>query len=379
MTVESAAAFAGGHLFFVRDGTLMAQAFDPASQHLTGDAFPVAEAVGTEGSRYGPFSVSDTGALVYGRGEAGGASRLVWLDRNGKQIGTLGEPSRYMSVSLSPDGRHVAVSLDGDVWIIDVARGVSSRLTFDPGIEDNPVWSPDSARVAFRSGRNGERGLRVKPANGAGADEGVLSSDAATPSSGLPTAEDWSRDGRFIIYSLTSILPANSLDLWLLPMPESGPSSALRPDAASGRKPFAFAQGPGTQTHGAFSPDGHWIAYVSDESSIRQVYVQPFPATGGRFQVSKDGGQQPQWRGDGKELFFLAPDGTLMVSPIEATRDFQAGIPAALFNSGGAPNARRQYAVTRDGQRFLVNVPARGPSTAQPLTVVVNWLAAVQK
>jgi WD40-like Beta Propeller Repeat len=179
--------------------------------------------------------------------------------------------------------------------------------------------------------------------------------------------DDWSSDGRFIAYDINM---GNGLEVWILPL-------------AGDRKPFPVVQGPRSHNRAAFAPDTHWIAYSSDESGLSQIYVQPFPATGGRFQVSKDGGIQPMWRGDGRELFFLALDGTLMAALIETKPEFQSASPQALFGSRSITitsgnTGRRRYAVTRDGKRFLVITPERSPS-GSPLNIVVNWLAAVQK
>ena len=370
MQAESAAEYASGHVLFNRDGTLMAQPFDLRLLRPAGDSFPLSDLVASEGSRYASFAISDAGVLAYARGATNlqGAGQLRWYDRTGKVLGTLGDPGNYGSVALSPDERRVAVSLLGgsppnrDIWIIDASRGVTSRLTFDPSLESDPVWSPDSARVVFLAlGRRGQSGLRVKPAAGTADDEPLLAvADTANPT--FPT--DWSPDGQFIAYeTLTTVV--NRADVWILPL-------------TGDKKPFPFVEGPGAQANPAFSPDGRWIAYSSDESGTAQVYVQPFPPTGGRFQVSKVAGRQPLWRGDGKELFFLAA-GTIMAAAIDTTRGFQAGVPQTVFaGSGVAGVGRRQYAVTRDGKRFLMISPEVTSSDAT-LTIVVNWLAGIQK
>jgi eukaryotic-like serine/threonine-protein kinase len=281
------------------------------------------------------------------------------------RLGTLGDPGSYLSVALSPDERRVAVSVmsgtprNADIWTIDVGRGISSRLTFDPANEISAVWSPDSARVAFERASS-EPTLRVKLASGTVNDEPLLT----LAKQGFP--DDWSSDGRFIAYEINT---GRGTEVWILPL-------------AGDRKPFPFAQGLHLQNRAVFAPDTHWIAYGSDESGLSQVYAQPFPATGARIQVSKNGGTQPRWRGDGRELFFLGLDGTMMAAPIETKPEFQSGNPQALFASlnlvTSASSGRRQYAVTRDGKRFLVITPERSP-TGSPLNIVVNWLAAVQK
>jgi serine/threonine protein kinase/Tol biopolymer transport system component len=375
---ESAAEYASGHVLFHRDGTLMAQPFDLRLLRPAGDSFPLSDRVAFEGSRYASFAISDTGVLVYSHGATSlqAAARLRWYDRTGKVLATLGDPGSYYNVALSPDERRVAVSLQSgsppntDIWIIDASRGVRSRLTFDPTVETAPVWSPDNARVAFLAVRPGQSGVRVKPAAGTAKDEPLLTiADTVNP----PIPNDWSPDGRFIAYEMLNHDVGNRADVWILPL-------------TGDKKPFPFVEGPGAQTNPAFSPDGRWIAYSSDESGSDQVYVQPFPATGGRFQVSKIAGTQPLWRADGKELFFLAA-GTIMAAAIDTTREFEAGEPQTLFAgiaAGSSATAsvaivgRRQYAVTRDGKRFLMITP-EGTSVDATLTVVVNWLAGIQK
>jgi len=378
LEAESSVAYADGHLLFLRDASLMAEPFDPVSLKFTGDPFPVAEQVGTEGSRYTSFSVSATGTLVYAHGGLLPASRLTWFDRSGRALGDVSDPAAYLGASLSPDERRVAATIassDGlnpvrtNVWIIDVARNVSSRLTFGTA-EQYPVWSRDSSRVLFLSMNAQAPGIYEKAAAGTRDEELVLKGveNAIGAGSGLPSPNDWSPDSRFILYQIASGSPSGT-DLWVLP--QSGD-----------KKPFPIVQGPGPDANATFSPDGRWIAYNAAESSTSQVYVQPFPPTGGRFQVSKDGGAQPRWRGDGRELFFLALDGRMMAAPIEPSPEFQPGLPKALFNTGSLLTANAgQYAATKDGNRFLVIVPRSSDrnATQTPLTVIVNWLATLQK
>jgi len=238
-------------------------------------------------------------------------------------------------------------------------------LTFSPGFDGYPVWSPDGRRVAYVSGRgSGDSGLFAKDAAG-NADETLLLK-AASISVSIPTS--WSPDGHLLLFQAGTGGPT-STDLWALPIDGK-------------QKPFPIVQGPAIDSLGAFSPDGRWIAYVSNESNGPQIYVQPFPASGGHFQISKNGGHGPLWRGDGKELFFVAPDGSMMATDIDVTRDFQAGIPHPLFSSGIASvGNNQQYAVSKDGQRFLTIVTRSSDrnANAEPLTVVTNWLASVQK
>jgi eukaryotic-like serine/threonine-protein kinase len=250
---------------------------------------------------------------------------------------------------------------NADVWVIDVARNTTSRLTFTPTSEIRPVWSPDGTRIAFTTLGAGDTSLRVKAASGTRGDELLLSFPGTT---GPVYAEDWASDNSFLVYSATT-RGGNGLDLWILPL-------------SGDRKPFPFVEAPTPQTQAAISPDRRWIAYTSDESGPSQVYVQPYPATGGRYQVSQNGGTQPRWRGDGKELYFLASDRTLMAVSVEAAREFQAGVPHPLFVTD-LTSAAHRYAVTRDGAKFLAIAPAEQTATQSPLTVIVNWVASVQK
>jgi Tol biopolymer transport system component len=366
LEVESSAAVASGHLFFLRDGTLMAQPFDTRTRRLTADAFPVAETVAGEGSRYGSFSVSESGTLVFARGAASTSARLVWFDRSGRMLGAIGEAGAYQHFALSPDQRRVAASMltglpaNRDIWIIDLERGVSSRLTFDAAEESNPLWSPDNKRIAFLSGGADRSGIRVKSASGIGPDEPLLTTSPSNPA----FLDDWSADGRFLVYD-TPTNGTAGMDLWVLPL-------------TGERKPIPIVQGPGVQNRAVISPDNRWIAYTSDESGTPQVYVQSFPVPAARYAVSKSGGAQPQWRGDGKEIFFLTPDSALMAAAIDTTREFRASVPEVLFQAAASAANRHQYAVTRDGKRFLMISTDRG-EISWPLTVVVNWLASVQR
>jgi hypothetical protein len=361
---ESSVSYASGHLLFRRDEILMAQPFDPDARQLKGDAFPLAEHVSWEGSRYVGASVSENGTLVYAHGFSQAATQLTWFDRAGRALATLGDTAPYVSLALSPDERRVAVGkvtgspANLDIWIIELARNVPSRQTFDPGTDLWPVWSPDGTHVVFASQRSGKISLRQKLINGTAADELLFDG----PGDIAPTG--WSADGRFIAY--TDRTSGNS-DIWVLPL-------------FGDRKPFPLIKTEFQETSAVFAPDGRWIAYASTDAGRRNVYVQPFPVTGGSFQISKDGGSQPAWRADGKELFFLGADGTLMAAPIDASGQFTPGVPQALFPTAAQifNNSQGQYAVTKDGKRFLVNaIPQQ--SGAAPLTVVLNWTATIRK
>jgi serine/threonine protein kinase len=372
LTADTAATFASpGYLLLVQQGVLVARPFNVTTKEL-GEPIPIAQPVGSDaGVRRGAFSVSASGVLAHRSGVAG-RRQIVWVDRTGKQVGTVGAPDDAVlqSVALSPNGRRVALSRivrgNSDIWILDVDRGVPTRFTFDPALDNNPIWSPDSSRVAFRSNRSGPFDLFEKTASGAGVERPVLTSPQ------IKTPVDWSSDGRFLLYSL---LDAKTVqDLWALPM-------------TGDRKPFPVVQTPFTERNGQFSPDGRWIAYDSNESGRFEVSVQPFPGPGGKWQVSTGGGVTPRWRRDGRELFYVAPDGALMAAPVRASSDGQAlepGEPARLFRvpivlGGSVPdNLKHQYDVAADGQRFLINVTTEEAS-AVPITVVLNWMTALKK
>jgi serine/threonine protein kinase/Tol biopolymer transport system component len=347
-------------LLFVREGKVIAQPFDPARLVLTGNPVSVADQVVAASAG---LSVSAAGPFIYRAGIAS-QRQLVWFDRSGNETGRVSEPISAAvtaaNPSLSPDGRRVAlnrsVGRNFDVWILDLERSLFSRFTFDAAIDATPVWSPDGATIAFNSNRSGVFDLYQKSATGVGSDELLL----ATPQNKAPV--DWSPDGRFLLYRSPGA--TTGFDLWALPM-------------FGDRKPFVVAQTNFEERDGQFSPDGKWIAYQSNESGQTQVLVQPFPGPGGKLQVSADGGAQVRWRADGRELFYVSPDGRLMAVPIRLAADrrsLEGGAPVPLFATrmGGAASGtnRQDYVVSQDGQRFLVDV---AESVASPIAVVLNW------
>ncbi len=355
--IDSSASWAPpGLLFFVRDRTLMAQRFDADRIALKGDPFPVVknvEYVPVWGSA--AFSVSDNGILAY---QSGGRAirRLVWFDRSGKQGEPLGEPGEYRNdPRISPDGKRVATlrvdpeARSADIWLFEVARGVGSRLTFDPSIEEYPIWSADGNAIFYDSNREGVANLYRRSASGAGSEELLFKSDQ------WKNPMDVSADGRFLIFQESA--PKTRLDLWILPL-------------AGERKPTPLLVTPFEETQARFSPDGRWFAYVSDESGKREVYVQPFPTTGSKWQVSARGGTTPSWRRDGKEIFYVAPDFMRKAVPIRIGATFEPDAAIDLFQT---PNSWGSD-VTSDGQRFLVNIPA-GDNPPSPINVVLNWTA----
>ncbi|MGH8772150.1 MAG: TolB family protein, partial [Burkholderiales bacterium] len=310
---------------------------------------------------FGLFSVSKTGVLVY-RGGSSEATQLIWFDREGKQLGTAGPAANYAVPWLSPDEKRVVFSgLDphtrnADIWLIELERGILTRFTFDPASDLSPIWSPDGSRILFASERDGPPNLYQKAASGAGNDELLIKSDHRK----IPV--DWSADGKFIL--VQELHPKTSSDLWVFPV-------------SGEQKPFPFLQTEFDERQGRFSSDGKWIAYSSNESGIWQVYVQSFPSSGGKWQISTNGGAQPQWRGDGKELFYLSVDRKLMAVEVNGSGPtFEASVPRPMFElrvqSVGLPGPRNFYAAARDGQRFLVT-SLIGDPIATPTMVVLNW------
>jgi serine/threonine protein kinase len=350
-----------GYLLFVRETALMAQQFDAATGALAGESFPVAEKVAVDPTGRAAFSVSGNGMLVYGS-VTRGRGRLTWMDRGGQRLETLGDPSAFFNLALSPDGKRVALQIPAaqgqgaDIWVRDLARDLPTRLTFDPSYNAIPVWSPDGSRIVFASGRKGLFDLYLKSASGAGQAERLLKAEHSR----IPT--DWTATGDMLLYFDQN--PKTKNDLMVLPM-------------TGERKPAVFLKTEFNEEHGAFSPDGKWIAYASDESGRYEIYVQPYPVTGAKWQLSRDGGRIAKWRRDGRELYWLQPDGTMMAAEVSVGRTFQPGKVAALF-AMGIMSSNDRYGVTADGKRFLV--AARDETdNPQPVTVVWNWLAGARR
>ena len=380
LQADSSATYAFNRILFSRDQTLMAQAFDPDRRQLAADEapVPVTARVSTEGSRYVSASVSKTGTLVYASGAALN-TQLTWLDRTGKVLETLGDVGVDANPALSPDARQAAVGVrraseNLDIWTIDVARNLWNRVTTDPEPEGSPVWSPDGATIVFGTGGRGVTGVPEKArlmktsVNGTEAKETLLEA-AGTPSRPCAARQcvlsptDWSVDGRFLLFTFAGTFPSTS-DIWALPL-------------VGDRKAFPVIQTEFVEGQGVFSPDGRWIAYTSDETGQPNVHIQPFLRAGGKHRISPNGGRNPHWRADGKELFYLDAAGVMMAVPIDLTSGSSTALPTTLFSTG-AVSIYNMYAVTKDGQRFLVNRP-QGATTATPLTVILNWASTLQK
>ncbi len=346
-------------VLFLKSRTLMYQKFDIGAGHLVGDPKPVAVDVGlVPRLALGDFSYSVANVLTTGGGRSVNR-QYAWFDREGRQIGTAGPPGNYFDIALSPSGTQAAIQKsdlqtgNSDIWVIDIRRELISRFTFEPAVEDDPVWSADGKYIYYSNAREGTYNIYRKISTGIGAPQMV------TPA-GLPQHPmQMSRDGKYLLYEV--IRPKTQADIWILP-------------SDSTEKPFPYLESQFVETYPQFSPDGKWVAYVSDESGKNEIYVQTFPGSGGKWQVSTKGGSQPRWRQDGKELFFVAPDLKMMAVEIRSGATFDYGVAKPLFqtfiDNYAAPN---RYAVTENGQKFLINIPI-GDETANPITVSINQI-----
>jgi Tol biopolymer transport system component len=346
-----------GFLLFARAGALVARQFDAENVVLSGDELPVASGVKSHVEGDGAFDVSTTGVLVYRRNEGLRMTKLVLLDRAGRELQTIGTPALYRSPRFSPDGRRIVSeratsdATNADVWLFDLARGTSTRLTQHPSADLRPAWSPDGRSVAFSSARGGDSHLYRVMVDRAGEDAPLLMTE------GDALLDGWLPDGRSLVATLTR---GGMWQLWL-----------------DGRAPVqlraVFPQAAVEPIQGAVSPDGRSLAYMAADSGAPEVYVEPVPPTGDRWQVSVAGGGDPQWRGDGRELFYIAADGWLMATDVLSVSPFRTSRPRRLFRVAVPElHGPSDYAVSPDGERFVVNI-VLGPPLVPPLQVVVNW------
>ncbi len=367
----SNAKYANGHLLFTRDATLVAQRFDLATMRLQGEAVPISERVqvsdSAEGGSLGGFSVSDTGWLVYQAGLVV-RSQIEWINRDGTGRSSVGEPEDVVDVTLSPDGSRAAMSVmdrqlgTRDIWILDVARGSRERLTYEPSDEYAPVWSPQGDRIVYSAGRHAGIELFERKASGSSPERKLETGGSALGK----YAASWSRDGRALLYVAGGRILARS-DIHVV-NPDGGSASA-------------WLESGFVETQPRFSSDGRFVAYSTNESERLQVYVRRFPGPGAATRVSINGGAWPRWRNDGAEIFFVAPDGTLMAAAVTATETtITVGDPRPLFKARLRLQGRLDgfpYDVSANGQRFLVNTLVE-QSGSVGLTLMTNWTAAVR-
>jgi len=372
---ETTVILAAGHLLFVRENTLMAQTFDPEHGQLSGDPAPIASNVSlTANVVYAPVTASGTGVLIY---QTGGTvltnnHQLTWYDRGGKPLGTVGSPSPVYEPAISPDLKTVAfmrLSVTGsDLWMWDTTRATEQRFHRDPAFAQAPMWSPAGDRIFFLSNRiNGIVNLFQKPVNGASQDEIFFANEARK------FLTQVSRDGRFLL--LTQLDPKTRQDIWFMPL-ENGKAG----------KPVAFLHSEANEMYPQLSPDGRWIAYTSDESGRQEIYTRSFPSGENPIKISIDGGNQPRWRGNGTELFFIAEDGKMMSVPMKLAAgpkpSLTPGTPQPLFAAPPVAHYNVEafdYDVTPDGNRFLLNGEVRASSASLPLDIVLHWDAAFKK
>jgi dipeptidyl aminopeptidase/acylaminoacyl peptidase len=361
MEIDSRVAYCPpGYLLFARDGTLLAQPFDAEALRATGDPIPISDNVWFfRSTGTAAFSVSENGSVVYQAGPT--PAGLTWRDRSGREIGAVGAPALYGRPRLSPDGMSIAVEVadsrigNRDIWIYDGQRGLARRFTANPVDAVSAVWSPGGDRIAFASGGESALDISVKSVDGGGREQLLLKQK------GVQLPSDWSPDGSRIVYEDVSPGRSATKQLWVLSLtgkPEGAPLL---------RTPFS-------ESSARYSPDGQWIALVSEESGRPEVYVVPASGQGGMRRVSPSGGSLPRWRRDGKELFYLAVNGDLLAVPTRTAGGFEAGSPAVLFTADPPPD---NYDVAPDGRRFLFQ--ERALERDVPPTVVIHWTSELRK
>jgi eukaryotic-like serine/threonine-protein kinase len=365
VAASSNAAYAEpGYLLYMRDDALVAQAFDLKSVSLTGEPHQLLREV-----YYMPvldlalFDVGADGTLVAQTGSALGVSRLTWFDREGKTLGILGRAGTYANPNLSPDGKRVAYdqrSPDGraiGIWVQDVKSDTALRLTLHPSLNQAPVWSPDGKKIVFTSNRKVINKMFKKHSDGSGAEDEITDIKAGR----MVNAWDWSRDGKYL-------LVRNEAELWCYSLAEG--------------KSWIYIKGPSVVKNAQFSPDGKYVAYATNETGDWEIYVSPFPEASSKWQVSRGGGEEPRWRGDEKELFYVSPDGKLMATTVKLGASFESMMPVPLFQTRRRQKISSQdiftYAISEDGNKFLFNTLMDQRETP-PLSIIRNWNAELEK
>jgi serine/threonine protein kinase/Tol biopolymer transport system component len=351
-----------GHLVYARGGSLMAAPFDLKRLEVTGAAVPVVDGVLESRTQAAQYSLSNTGLLVYVSGGLRGAQRrLVWVDRNGAEKPLAAPANAYESPRLSPDGERLAVTTDGQIWLYDLSRETLTRFTFEGNINSRPVWTPDGKRITFYSNKEGRLNIFWQLADGSGGLERL------TTSENINIPGSWSPDGQILAFHDAD--PTTGNDIWMLRL--------------SDRKAQPFLRTPFNEGNPRFSSDGRWIAYTSDESGRNEVYVQPYPGPGGKWQVSKDGGTEPVWNRNGRELFYRSGN-KMMAVEITTQPNFALSNPRMLFEGlyALAPVPVSNYDVSPDGQRFLMLKPTeqeQAQAAPTQINVVMNWFEELKQ
>jgi eukaryotic-like serine/threonine-protein kinase len=348
----------------VQGGVLVAQKFDTRTLSVSGEPLPLAQHAEVNAIIYrGIMTSSDTGLLVFGTGSgAQGTYTMNWMDRTGKILGTIGDPAEYSDPRISHDGTKLAVSIDtgeggNNIWVIDLVHGARNRVTFGNGINGGAAWSPDDQSLTFSSGRNGTYQLYQQPADGSG--EAHRLTDTTAPE----VSGSWSRDGKILAYTVPS--GAGKSQIWLLP---------------AGGKPAPFIQGSYDVLNPVISPDSKWLAFTSNETGHDEIYVVPLAGGPGKWQISSAGGSEPRWSAKGDEISYMSSAGDLMLASLKPTpNSIAVGNVAKLFHVGEASALNIfRYDFAPDAKRFLV-MSNETPAQTEPLTVVTNWQALLQK
>jgi eukaryotic-like serine/threonine-protein kinase len=377
-----------GHLVYAQGGSLMAVPFDPQRLAVTGAAVLVVEGVlQSPVSGAAQYGISITGSLVYVAGGVQSAqSRLVWVSRNGAEQPLAAPAHTYLTPRLSPDGRRVAVAIteqDSQVWLYDLSRQTLTRFTFEGTYNVIPVWTPDGKRIAFQSNKEGPNNIYWQLADGSGGLERLFTGEY------LQAPTSWSPDGQLLAFH--EVNPATGRDIWVLRMsdpssgsgqpPSAGSGQVPSPGSGQGRKAQPFLRTRFDEGVPRFSPDGHWLAYISDESGRYEIYVQPYPGPGGKWQISTEGGSEPVWNPNGRELFYRTGD-KMMAVEIATQPGFAAGTPRMLFEGPYEPGPFPivNYDVSSDGQRFLMLKRSEQEQAAPTqINVVLNWFEELKQ
>lgn len=363
------ASYAGGYLLYLREQTLMAQPFDLGRLALTGEPTAIAEHIAMNSATSVPeFSASENGILVYQSGDASGAWDILWFGRDGKQEGAVAQQERYYYPALSPDGERLAASLFNstnglaNLWILDLKRGTKSRLTFGSGVQARALWSPDGKTIYYSSDEKSLQHVYSKLADGSGQEQAVIENpdEQEVPNSISP-------DGHYLVYTRHALKEqSHGYELWILPL-------------TGGGKPFPVVQSAFDNTNAAVSPSGKWMAYQSTESGRNEIFLTAFPAGGAKWQVSTSGGSDPEWRGDGQELYFMDLSDNMMALDVDVSGGTpKLGVPHVLFQAIGVQRQVGSYVVEKDGKRFLINSGST-KQEGEPLTLVTNWTEELKK